>query len=354
MEVHVDLQQPLAAGDQGAIFPPMAGGSDKKQRKEIQVNHKCCIEFHEVGKSDVHLAGGKGANLGEMVRATLPVPPGFVISAPAFREMMAANGLVEKIDRLLNSIDRNDSTGVRAIERPIRDLIETAEIPTPIRHAISEYYRRLGDNVCVAVRSSATAEDLDGASFAGQQDTFLNIVGEEALLNAVKSCWSSLYTSNAIFYREQRGFAKVLVSMAVVVQKMIESEKSGVIFTVDPVTRNPYQTLVEGVWGLGEGIVSGAITPDHFKVDNETYEVIFSYKAPKTVMYCCCGACGIETVPVPPELSGKAVLTTEELTDLVKIGNAVAAYFGTPQDIEWGIEKGKIYILQSRPITNLS
>lgn len=312
-----------------------------------------CVEFDAICKDDVHLAGGKGANLGEMVKARHPVPPGFVVSTAAFREMIAANRLAEEIGNLLATIDANDGNAVRTVERPIRDLIEAATIPEGIRQHVLHNYRTLGDNVRVAVRSSATAEDLAGASFAGQQDTYLNVVGEGELLQALKNCWSSLYTSNAIFYRQQRGFGNLEISMAVVVQRMIDCEKSGVLFTVDPVTRNPYQCLVEGVWGLGEGIVSGAITPDHYKIDRETFEVVFSYQAPKTIMYRSRGASGVETVDVPDEIAGESVLTEEELLELVRIGNRVEEYFGAPQDIEWGIENGNIYILQSRPITNL-
>lgn len=317
------------------------------------MSYPYCIEFRNISKQDVSLVGGKGANLGEMVRAQLPVPPGFVVAAPTFQKVMEMNNLVQRINQILESVDRNDGDQVRTIEQPIRELIESAEMPEELRASLVEHYQGLGERVRVAVRSSATAEDLAGASFAGQQDTFLNTVGEEELITAVKKCWSSLYTGNAIFYREQRGFGSTPVSMAVVVQKMVDCEKSGVTFTVDPVTRNPYQCLVEGVWGLGEGIVSGAITPDHYKVDRETFEVIFSYCAPKTIMYRSKGASGVETVKVPAEIADERVLTEEELTALVRMGNRVEEHFASPQDIEWGIEDGKIYILQSRPITNL-
>lgn len=312
-----------------------------------------CKPFRQLRRSDVALAGGKGANLGEMIQAKLPVPPGFVICAPAYCKLMAVDGLDRQIIDILLAINCCDDHDVREVEQPIREMIENAPMPDAIRTQIIEQYRALGDNVPVAVRSSATAEDLADASFAGQQDTLLNIVGEEELLRAVKKCWSSIYNSNAIYYRAQRGFAGVQVAMAVVVQKMICPEKSGVTFTVDPITRNPYVMLIEGVYGLGEGIVSGTITPDHYKVDRETYEVLYRYTAPKSIMIQSCGNLGIETVQVPADMARHPVLSDDEVVRLVKIGNKVEDYFGSPQDIEWGIEADNIYILQSRPITNL-
>jgi pyruvate, water dikinase len=313
-----------------------------------------CKQFSELRRSDIALAGGKGANLSEMVHANLPVPPGFVVCAPAYYEMMAINRLDRQIIEMLPAIGSCDGHNFREeVEVSIREMIVTAPMPEAIRKEIIEQYLALGDNVSVAVRSSATAEDLADASFAGQQDTLLNVIGEEELLKAVKKCWSSLYNSNAIYYRAQRGFAGVQVAMAVVVQKMICSEKSGVTFTVDPVTRNPYIMLIEGVYGLGEGIVSGAITPDHFKVDRETYEVLYRFKAPKSIMIQSCGNLGIETVSISADMACNPVLSDDEVIRLVQIGNIVEEYFGFPQDIEWGIETDNIYILQSRPITNL-
>jgi len=312
-----------------------------------------CKPFSELRRSDLILAGGKGSNLSEMVYANLPVPQGFVVCAPAYYMIMEIDDLDQKIKDTLLAIDCGNSHDVREVERSIREMIENVPMPEAIRTEIVEQYRALGDNVRVAVRSSATAEDLTNASFAGQQDTLLNVVGEEELLLAVKKCWSSMYNSNVIYYRSQRGFAGVQVAMAVVVQKMIRSEKSGVIFTVDPVSRNPYVMLIEGVYGLGEGIVSGAITPDHYKVDRETYEVLYRFEAPKSIMIQSCSGLGVETVSIPADMARKPVLSDDEVIKLVQIGNKVEDYFGTPQDIEWGIETGNIYLLQSRPITTL-
>lgn len=316
-----------------------------------------CAWFSKVTREDVPLAGGKGANLGELVRAGLPVPPGFVITAPAYCALVETAGLVDKINGLLLGLDRSACEQLQAVEPQIRDLFIGVPIPENLQQAILDYYRELGENVPVAVRSSATAEDLAGASFAGQQETFLSIVGEEALLDAVRRCWSSLYTAQAIYYRRQRGFEDSQVSMGVVVQKMVNAEKAGVSFTVDPVLRNHYQMVIEGVWGLGEGIVSGQITPDHYKVDRETYEVVFEFIPDKKIMYCRRregnGACGVEMVQVPLEKVSARLLTCEELRQLVDMGNRVERHFGCPQDIEWGIEDNTIYLLQSRPITCL-
>jgi pyruvate,water dikinase len=313
----------------------------------------CIKPFELLSRKDTPTAGGKGANLGDMVQAGLPVPPGFVICCPAFRAMMESNGLDKKIYGMLNALNRQDINQVREIEAPIRALIESTEIDQGLQKEIVEHYRALGENVPVAVRSSSSAEDLACASFAGQQETILNVVGEEALMQALKRCWSSLFTSQAIFYRHQSGFNDEHVSMAVVVQKMIGSEKSGVIFTVDPVTHNRYQMVIEGVWGLGEGIVSGAITPDHYKVDKETYEVMYNFFSTKTIMYVKDGSTGVRVLDVPPDLACLPVINENELKQLVDLGNRLEEHFACPQDVEWAVESGQVYLLQSRPITSL-
>lgn len=314
---------------------------------------KLCLKFDEITRHDVPVAGGKGANLGDMTQAGLPVPPGFVISAQAYRKMMIETGLDKKIASLLEKVGRDDCNALAAVEIDIRALFHGLVLDAALREEILKNYHELGENPPVAVRSSATAEDLAGASFAGQQSTFLNIYGDDEVIHAVLMCWASLFNSQAIFYRARNGFDDNKVSIAVVVQRMINSEKSGVVFTVDPVSKNPYQLTIEGVYGLGEGIVSGEITPDHYKVDRETYEVIFKYKAPKGIMYCKDGVCGVVKVDVPEQLAGIPVLDDEELKQLVDIANKVEKHFGSPQDIEWGAEARQIYLLQSRPITTL-
>lgn len=312
-----------------------------------------CRWFGEISRYDTEMAGGKGANLGDMAQAGFPIPPGFVILAPAFRRVASDPGLTARIKEILAGVDYANSDRMSAAEREIRSLFAQISIPDDLKGMVVAYYRALGDNLAVAVRSSATAEDLAGASFAGQQETFLNVVGEEELLKAVCKCWSSLYTSQAIFYRHQKGFDDVQVSMAVVVQSMIQSEKSGVVFTVDPVQRNHFQMTVEAVWGLGEGIVSGKITPDHYVVDREDYEIIYQFVPEKRIMICQDGTCGIVTLEVPLDKVAAEVLTTNELRRLVDLSNKAEASFGCPQDVEWAIADGQVYLLQSRPITCL-
>jgi pyruvate, water dikinase len=312
-----------------------------------------CLPFVEISRRDVPLAGGKGANLGDMVQAGLPVPPGFVITAAAYRKMFESSGLASKVCDCLQFIDREDNQALMEVEHKIRSLFQQESMDPVLCTEILEHYYSLGENISVAVRSSATAEDLVGASFAGQQNTFLNVYGDGDLIQAVLNCWSSLFTCQAIYYRYRNGFDDTQVSMAVVVQKMVCADKAGVIFTVDPISRNPYQMLIEGVYGLGEGIVSGAITPDHFKIDRETLEIRFKYIAPKGLMFTKDCGCGCIEVPIPEELKNQPVLNEQELELLVKMANQVESHFGSPQDIEWGAEDNQFYLLQSRPITTL-
>jgi pyruvate,water dikinase len=312
-----------------------------------------CAWFNEVCRNDVTLVGGKGANLGDMVRADLPIPPGFVVCAPAYQQMARSTGMDARLRELLAGVDYNNPAQLAEAEQQAHHWFESVIFDDDLSRSIVEAYRQLGPQTPVAVRSSATAEDLAGASFAGQQETFLNVLGEAELLRAVGRCWASLYTSRAIFYRQQKGFDSSQVSMAVVVQKMVNSDKSGVLFTVDPVLGNPYQMVIEAVWGLGEGIVSGMITPDHYKVDRESYEIVYDFIPEKPRMIAKDSAGGVLTLPVPADRVSARILSTEELRGLVDLGNKVEQHFGGPQDVEWGIEDGRIYLLQSRPITNL-
>jgi pyruvate,water dikinase len=313
-----------------------------------------CLPFSSISRCDVPIAGGKGANLGDMVQAGLPVPPGFVITSEAYKCMLISSGLDETIRSILATIDWDNNQALIEMEKQIRALFTTVTMDPELRDEILACYHDLGNNIPVAVRSSATAEDLACASFAGQQSTYLNIYGDDELIHSVMQCWSSLFTCQAIYYRHRNGFDNTFVSMAVVVQKMVNSEKAGVIFTVDPVSHNPYQAVIEGVYGLGEGIVSGTITPDHYKIDRDTFEIRFKFLAPKTIMYtrdCCCGIC---EVPVPDEWKKNAVLNETELFHLAQMADRVEQHFGSPQDIEWGAEDSIFYLLQSRPITTLT
>lgn len=317
------------------------------------MQERWCVLLGDIGREDVALAGGKGANLGDMVRAGLPIPRGFVVCSPSFRKVVEGCKLHTRIKDWLAGLNYESAGELKRVEQQIRRLFDDIPIEGELRKTILEKYQSLGDEAIVAVRSSATAEDLAGASFAGQQETLLNVSGEEALLEAIRRCWSSLYTSQAIFYRHQKGFDHSHASMAVVVQQMVNSEKSGVIFTVDPVHRNRSHMIIEAVWGLGEGIVSGAITPDHYKVDREECRIVYEYIPQKLVMFCRGVENGAIKVEVPREKGSARVLKDDELKQLVNLGNKVEEHFGSPQDIEWAIEGDLIYLLQSRPITCL-
>lgn len=311
--------------------------------------------FGDLDKDDVATAGGKGANLGELVRAGLPIPPGFVITSKMYNRFLRESGLNEEIMKILEATDVDNSRELQRSSRKIRELIRSAEMPPDIRKDILENYRKLcdveGKKELVAVRSSATAEDLPGASFAGQQETFLN-VGEGEVVEKVKECWSSLYTPRAIFYREKKGFEHGKVSIAVIVQKMVNSEKSGVMFTVHPATGEKDKMVIEAGWGLGEGVVSGSVTPDHYVVDKDTGEVLEKEVKRKELMFVRNSKTG-GTVKqkVPRDKVQRQVLTEDEIRKLAQLGKLVEEHYDFPQDIEWAIEDEQLYLLQSRPIT---
>jgi pyruvate,water dikinase len=228
--------------------------------------------FEEITKDDIPLVGGKGANLGEMANARIPVPPGFVVTAEAYFDFLKAN-LVNEISGYLQHLDVNDSKKLQEVSKIIKNRISSYPIPSYIANEIKDAYRKLG-NGPVAVRSSATAEDLPDASFAGQQRTFLNIQGKEKVIMAVQNCWASLYEPRAIFYRHQRGFDHFKVGIAVPVQKMVQSEVSGVLFTIEPLSNDRTKILIEAIYGLGEYIVSGEVNPDLYLLDKDTLKIV--------------------------------------------------------------------------------
>lgn len=320
--------------------------------------------FEELGKRDVGLVGGKNANLGEMINAGIPVPPGFAVTAYAYKKFIEETGIAGKIYDILRETikDPKDPTQYEEASRKVRALIESVEMPVDIRRAITEYYRKLcmrigTDSVFVAVRSSATAEDLPDASFAGQQETFLNVRGEDEVVRYVQRCWSSLFTPRAIFYRTQKGFAHERVLISVAVQKMVNSRSAGVIFTIHPVTGDRDKIVIESVWGLGEAIVSGAVTPDRFIVDKKTFEILEKEIAEKTVEYVRDPRTG-KTVhlEVPSERRNAPSLTDEEAKYLAKLAKRIEDHYGHPQDIEFAVDRDlpfpeNIFIVQSRPET---
>ena len=320
--------------------------------------------FEELKKDDVPIVGGKCANLGEMLRAGIPVPPGFAVTAYAYKRFIEETKIAEKIYDILDETikDPKDPKQYEEASRKIRALIESTPIPEYLKKEIIENYRKLckktkSKEVFVAVRSSATAEDLPGASFAGQQETFLNVKGEDELLNSVRKCWSSLFTPRAIFYRTQKGFRHEKVLISVAVQKMVNSRSSGVMFTLHPVTGDRSKIVIESVWGLGEAIVSGAVTPDHFEVDKNTFKIVVKNIVKKTVEYVRDPKTG-KTIhaEVPPERQEAPSLTDEEVVELAKIAKKIEEHYGTPQDIEFAVDRDlpfpkNLFIVQSRPET---
>jgi pyruvate, water dikinase len=311
--------------------------------------------FNEVDKDDVGLVGGKGANLGELTRAGIPVPPGFILTAHAYFHFLEEAGLTDKIQRLLSKVDVNNSAQLQHAAAEVKEVIASARMPGSVATNIARAYRDLGD-VPVAVRSSATAEDLAEASFAGQQATYLNVMGERQVLEAVQKCWASLFEARAIFYREQGGFDHMKVGIAVVVQKMVQSERSGVMFTVDPVKGTPDKIVIEAVYGLGEAVVSGAVTPDMYVIDKKTSSILDKTVTTQETELVRNGdsAPGEENNiwrDVPPDRGSIQKLMDEEITELAEIGRTVEKHYGRPQDIEWASEKGEFYIVQSRPVT---
>ncbi|MHC1580045.1 MAG: phosphoenolpyruvate synthase [Candidatus Alkanophagales archaeon] len=316
------------------------------------------VWFEELSKEDVSLVGGKAANLGELTsRTDVPVPPGFAITAEAYRYFIDYNKLGEKIEGLLKDLDVDDTERLNRISGEIRALIEGGEFPPDLRDEIVRNYRILGERVgmedpYVAVRSSATAEDLPGASFAGQQDTFLDVRGEENLLTAVKRAFSSLFTPRAIFYREEKGFDHLRVYLSCVVQKMVNARAAGVMFTIDPVTGNPDVVVIEGAWGLGELVVQGAVTPDRFVVRKSDLSVVEKRVGRKEKKLVRGDGSPVE-VEVEPELVEKPCLSDEQIRTLADYAIRIEKHYGTPQDIEWALDADadELYILQARPET---
>ena len=305
----------------------------------------------DIDADDVSSVGGKGASLGELEGAGLPVPPAFVLTADTFRDFLDDADLEDELAAALE-VDVQDSAALADAAQHAQSLVLETPLPESLQAEILAAYDDLGDGAArVAVRSSATAEDLPEASFAGQQETFLNVTRED-LLDRVRECWASLYTQRAIYYRAEQGFDQAAVDIAVVVQEMAEASISGVLFTSHPSTGDD-RTIVEAAWGLGEAVVSGAVSPDNYVIgpDGEVEEVAV---AEKKVMHVRDEETG-ETVerPVPEERRTERVLADEALAQLATVGERIEAHYGTPQDVEWAIADGDLYVLQSRPITTI-
>jgi pyruvate,water dikinase len=314
-------------------------------------------KFEKISKDDIDIAGGKGANLGELTQAGIPVPPGFVITSETYEKFMNDTEINTTIMDILDNVDINDTKALQEAAEEIKSIIINTPMPMDIRTLIIEAYNQLSESVDekeadVAVRSSATAEDLPDASFAGQQDTYLHVKGVDEVVKYVQMVWASLFEARAIFYREENNFDHNKVFIAVCVQQMVQAEKSGVMFTVNPSTGEQV-AMIESSWGLGEAVVSGDVTPDHYdvnKADNKIENLIVS---DKKYMYTNDENGTSIRVNVPEEKRNERVLSDEDLTNLVAMGKRIENHYGQPMDTEWAIEKGRLYLLQARPITTL-
>lgn len=302
-------------------------------------------------RADLAAAGGKGMSLARMIQAGLPVPGGFHVTTEAYRLFVSENELQPRILDALKAADVADPASLEAASLAIGRLFTDGEIPAPVVEAVGAAYANTG-GAPVAVRSSATAEDLPGASFAGQQETYLNIRGTEAVLEAVKRCWASLWTARAVAYRIKNQIDHGEVALAVVVQELVNADAAGILFTANPVNGSRSEMVINAAWGLGEAVVSGAVTPDTITVDKATGKALRREIAEKQVMTVRTEA-GTHEVPVPDVLRKKTVLTGAQTAELAKLGVRIEQLYEMPMDVEWALSGGKFAILQARPITAL-
>jgi len=312
------------------------------------------IALSELGPGALMVAGGKGANLGALVSAGFPVPPGFCIVTEAYRAFVAANRLEHEIQRLSKLARAADPGSLETASEQIRALFAAGEVPSDLAREIAEAYAALSQAdapLAVAVRSSATAEDLPDMSFAGQQDTYLNVVGEAAVLKAVAQCWGSLWTARAMGYRLRNDIAQDEVALAVVVQRMVPSEASGVLFTANPLTGKRSEIVIDATLGLGEALVSGQVEPDHYVVDAAGGHILSRALGAKAVAIR--GQSGGGTVRVSEAAGNRQALPDAQILELAQLGQRIAQVFGAPQDVEWAWAEGRLFIVQSRPITSL-
>lgn len=319
--------------------------------------------FKEIHKGDIPVVGGKAANLGEIVNSGFAVPSGFVVTAQAYFDFIESTGLKQQIGRRLSEVNTESEKELQEASAEIKALIMEKKMPEKLQTEIIIAYRKLGEKVIgpvltkaecfVAVRSSATAEDLPNASFAGQQETFLNVRGKEQLLLAVQKCWASLFTPRAIYYRHRQGFETEKVGLAVVVQRMVNSDTSGIIFTANPATNDTSQIIVEACLGLGEAIVSGSITPDTFTIDKHSLRILkkqLGRQEWKLVR----GAGENKRLQLPEQQANAQKISDERAKELASIARDVEKHYKVPQDLEFAIESGKVFIVQTRPITTIT
>ncbi|HFK1488211.1 MULTISPECIES: phosphoenolpyruvate synthase [Bacillus] len=310
------------------------------------------LDFQEIEKTQLFLVGGKGLNLGELSNIQgIQVPEGFCVTTVGYEQAIGKNGAFQTLLNQLTMLKIEERDRIGEISKQIREVIMAVEIPVDVVESVAHYLSHFGDEHAYAVRSSATAEDLPYASFAGQQDTYLNIIGKENILQHIKKCWASLYTDRAVIYRMQNGFDHNQVSICVVVQKMVFPEASGILFTADPITSNRKVLSIDASFGLGEALVSGLVSADNYKVKED--EIVEKVIATKKLAIYGRKEGGTERKKIAPNQQKIQTLTEQQILQLARIGRQIEAYFGCPQDIEWCLVDDTIYIVQSRPITTL-
>jgi len=330
---------------------------------------KYVVWFDQVDKGDISSVGGKGANLGEMTKAGIPVPTGFIVTAQAYFLFLKEAGIKEEITKELKRINIDNSKDLQKRSKRIREIIKKADIPDVIVQDIFKHYHSLPKHFgkkkltfkrlrkelqepLVAVRSSATAEDLPGASFAGQQETYLNIQGDANLIHTVRNAWASLFTARAIFYREEKKFDHMKVGIALPVQKMIESEASGIMFTLDPITNNKDTLVIEAIYGLGELIVQGAVTPDHYVVDKKSLKIIAKHIGNQEEQMILKGRDN-KVIKLKKKDATAQKVSDSQIKEIAKFGKQLEKHYYFPQDIEWAVEDDRVFILQTRPVTTM-
>ncbi|MFU2028669.1 phosphoenolpyruvate synthase [Bacillus wiedmannii] len=310
------------------------------------------LDFQEIENTQLALVGGKGLNLGELSSVQgIQVPEGFCVTTVGYEKAIEQNEELQTLLQQLTKLKKEERAQIGEMSKKIREVIMAVKIPSEVVEAVAHYLSRFGNEHAYAVRSSATAEDLPYASFAGQQDTYLNIIGKEAILQHVRKCWASLFTERAVMYRMQNDFEHNQVSICVVVQKMVFPEASGILFTADPVTSNRKVVSIDASFGLGEALVSGLVSADNYKVKEG--EITGKMIATKKLAIYALKEGGTETKQIDPAQQKIQTLSEQQILQLAQIGRQIEAYFGCPQDIEWCLVDDTFYIVQSRPITTL-